>query len=231
MPILNPIYTRRIISGASILFGLWWLWTTTYPQLQCLWSGEREIHYSFTFIIIPIMSIPGILATVFGIRLFQAMSITSLKWVIAPFAIYGALWLSSTFSDIFPDLLQKQTAFSTSLFAASLIMLLAYLAIIRFITPYLGVDKPSFSSLIGRGLLILMAWQIWMLLSSIFGEYSPISAIFREHSPIEEGNIYYIVLWTFINFLVPIIIPYWAYRFAAARLLTEKTDINKSQDK
>ena len=232
---MNPIYTRKIISGASIIFGLWWLWTTTYPACQRLWNGEREIDdYLFILIFIPIISIPGILTTVFGIRLFRETSITSLKWIITTFAILGALYLSSIFLTIFPDLLPEQVALNAFLFVASLIMALAYLAILRFIIPYLGVDRPNPSSLIGKGFLILMAWQLWMLLSSIFREYSPISATLREHSPIEEGNIDSFILWVFLSFLVPILVSYWAYRFVAARLLTVKTeqkDTNKSQDK
>ena len=214
-----------VISTVSIIFGLWWLWITTYPACQRLWNGEREIDdYLFILIFIPIISIPGILTTVFGIRLFREMSITSLKWIITTFAILGALYLSSIFLTIFPDLLPERVALNAFLFVASLIMTLAYLATLWFIIPYLGIDRPNFSSLIGKGVLILMVWLLWMLISRVLDVYSPI----------EESNIYSFALWRILGVLVLIIIVYGACRLAEAQLLIAKikqTDTNKSQDK
>ena len=213
-----------VISTVSIIFGLWWLWTTTYPACQRLRNGEREIDdYLFILIFIPIISIPGILTTVFGIRLFREMSITSLKWIITTFAILGALYLSSIFLTIFPDLLPERVALNAFLFVASLIMTLAYLATLWFIIPYLGIDRSNFSSLIGKGVLILMVWLLWMLISRVLDVYSPI----------EESNIYSFALWRILGVLVLIIIVYGACRLAEAQLLIAKikqTDTNKSQD-
>lgn len=212
---MKPTYIRRAIGGTSVLLGLWWLWMVIYPVLRGLWIGGSRTDYLFSLTIVPMMLIPGILATVFGVRLFRSMSVSSLKWVVGVLVTFGVFWLSSSFSRIFPDLLPERIASSAFLFAGSLIALPAYFAALWYILPCLAADRPKLSSLVGRGVLILMAWQLWLLLSAILDEYTPIEEGYK-HVPKEP--------WGTVGVLVPIIVAYGTYRLAAARLLTKTTE-------
>lgn len=208
---MKPDYTRRLIGGAAALLGLWWVWSLVYPFVRGIFTEDRETSdFVFIFTIVPLMAIPGVLAVVFGVRLFSAMSDSSLKWVVGVFATFGAFWLSSRFSAGFPGLLPERLQQTAFLFMSSLVAIPAYLFVVRLLFRHITKQDKTCTSLLSRGVLILMAWQLWLLLTSIFDEYSPIK---EGSTHIHEGP------WDTLGFLVPIIVAYASYRIFAALLL------------
>lgn len=207
---MNPNYTRRLVGGAAALLGLWWVWSSTFPFVRELWNDDRETGLIFFFLtIVPLMAIPGVLAVIFGVRLFSSMSVSSLKWVVGLFAVFGAFWLSACLSSLFPKLLPESISITAFLFLSSLAAIPAYLFTVRKLLSHLTEQVPSFTSLISRGILALMAWQLWLLLFSVFD----------EHSPIKEGYTHiHEEPWDTLGILVPIIVAYGSYRIFVALL-------------
>jgi hypothetical protein len=62
---------------------------------------------------------------------------------------------------------------SVLLFDSSVVSISAYLFVVRFLLRRFTHEDRKLSSLRSRGVFILMAWQLWLLLSKIFDEYSP----------------------------------------------------------
>lgn len=199
-----------MIGGFSTLLGVLWTGTTIIPMLVRLWSDPIEVvDVFFLFMVIPLMVIPGILAVVFGIRLFLEMKDSSLKWVVGVFAVFLALFLSSRVSDLLPAILPEDLQSSVVLFVVSLVAILAYLHVVRWLFRHLTCEEHSLSSLVSRGVLVLMALQVWFLLSDIFDEYAPV----------QDGYTHVLKApWGILSFIVPITVAYCSYRVLVYRL-------------
>jgi hypothetical protein len=207
-------HTRKLIGGAVAIFGLWWTCEIAYPLIRKLFHNEIKIsNVIFMLTIMPLMISPGILALFFGVRLFRKMSESALKWVVGVvavlLAIFLAFFLSSQLSQNFPSVLPEKLWESTLLFMSSLFAIFAYLFIVRFLLQHLSNESRSAISLLSRGVVILMAWQLWMLLLKFFEEYSPIKDGYT-HVPEEP--------WGILGFVVPIFVAYGSYRIIVAKL-------------
>jgi predicted neutral ceramidase superfamily lipid hydrolase len=207
---MKPEHTRKLLGAFAALFGAWWTWIVVVPSITRIWSdGFKSIDVGFLLTIVPWMAIPGVLSFVFGVRLFREMQESSLKWVIGVFAVFFAIFLSSIASEALPSILPDRLERSAFLFVASLIAFVAYLFALRFLIRHLTHENRHFSSLLGRGALILMAGQVWLVLSEIFEEYSPIKEGYT-HVPEEP--------WGILGLVVPILIAFGLYRTFAQRL-------------
>jgi hypothetical protein len=217
IPLLNvdhdmkPEHTRKLLGGFAALAGVCWILGVAVPPITRIISdGSDASSIPFPLMMVPLMAIPGVLAVVFGVRLFQEMQESSLKWVVGVFSVFFAFFLSSSAEDAFPPVLPGRVEHSAYLLAASLIAVFAYLAVLRLLVRYFTGEDRRFSSFLGRGALALMAWQVWILLSGIFAEYSPS----RGGSAQISGE-----LWSVLSLVVPIAVPFGLYRFFAWRLI------------
>ena len=214
---MNPTHVRRAIGGTSAFLGLCWLCMVIWIALRSLWGGQRNVgNYLFGLTLVPIMAIPAVVAIQYGIHLFQKASVSSLKWTMGLPAAFAALVIFFMHSDAFPRLLPKQLAGTAFLLLGSLLVMPAYFAALRFTLPYIGIDRPKPFSLIGRGPLALIAWEVWLLLSDIFRVYSPVDESHKD-LPEEPG-------WLFLALIVPIVVAYGGYRLAAYLMLTMKLE-------
>ncbi|MCB1203422.1 MAG: hypothetical protein KDN18_04120 [Verrucomicrobiae bacterium] len=214
---MRPEHTRRLLGGFATLLGAWWTWSTIVPPITRIWSdGFESFDVVFLLTIVPLMAIPGILSVVFGVRLFHEMQESSLRWVIGVFAIFFAFFLSSRASEALPSLLPDRLESTAFLLVASLIAVVAYLFAIRLLIRHFTQEDRRFSLLLGRGALILIAWQVWLLLSGIFKEYSPIKEGYT-HVPEEP--------WGILGLVIPIAIAYGLYRTVARRLTKAQQNV------
>ncbi len=172
-------------------------------------EGIDHTGVIFVMTILPLMAIPGMLASFYGIRLFREFTESSLKWVIGAFAIFLAFFLSARVSLMMPLLISERLQSSIVLFITSLISIIAYLFVIRYLLKRFSDKERNLSSLLSRGILILMAWQLWLLLSQVFDEYSPIK---KGYTPIREQP------WDILGLVVPIVVAYGAYCLVAPRI-------------
>lgn len=207
---MNPNYTRRLVGAAAALFGFWWIWFWTLPVVHELWIADNKAGDIFFFLPFHLsMAIPGVLALIFGIRLFITMSVSSLKWIVGLFAVFGTTLFTSQLLVMFPELLPELVSGPFFLFLSSLIAMPVYLLVTKKLIRHLTEQDPSYLSLIGQGYLVLMAWLLWLLLSSVFQDYSP----FRE----EYSNLP-VFPWAILELFVPIVVAYGLYRIFAALL-------------
>lgn len=105
-----------------------------------------------------------------------------------------------------PERLQN----SLLLFASSIFAMMAYLFAVRFLLRHLTQENRSVRSLLSRGGLMLIAWQLWLILSHAFDEYSPI----------EEGSTHLPEPpWDLLGLIVPFIVAYGLYRVFARKII------------
>lgn len=207
---MKPEHMRRLIGGLATLLGFWWTWNSVVSPIRKISSeGFDAGNIVFLLTIVPLMATPGILAVVFGLRLFREMRESTLKWVIGVFAVFFAFFLSSQASDHLPSLLPEGLQRSVFLFVASLVAIVAYLFSVRLLLRHFTNVDHSLRSLFSRGLLTLMALQIWLLLSEVFEEYSPIKEGYT-HVPEEP--------WGILGLLVPFAVAYGLFRVVAPKL-------------
>jgi hypothetical protein len=212
-PTTEHTHVRRAIGGAAVLFGAWITWEIVHPVVRRLilageWQSDRLSSLSF-LLVLPAMLLPGLVLSVSGTRLYRALDVRSLKWVFGAVAVLGAAWLASVPSDLFPGVLPERIETTTYLLLSSLVALAAYIAALCGILRYFQLAIPNTEPLVGRLPLILIALQIWVLLSGIFREYSPIKDGYT-HLPKEP--------WGILGVVVPIFAAYGAYRLASRSL-------------
>jgi hypothetical protein len=206
---MKPELSRRIIGGVAALAGLWWTCVAIYPGVFRLWRDDIDTFgVIFVLATVPLMTIPGILALFYGVRLFREMSESLLKWVVGLGAVFLAFFLSSRLSLLFPTLLPEGLLRATLLFVSSLAVIPVYFLVVRFLIRQLTNGASPASALLSRSVVILMAWQLWLLLLAYFHEYSPKEG----YSRIPEEP------WGLLGVVVPIIVAYGSYRFVSATL-------------
>lgn len=165
--------------------------------------------------VVPLLTVPGILAVVFGVRLFREMRESHLKWAIGPFAVLSAFFISSQLSAVLPNILPERWQKSALLFASSIFSMMAYLFLVRWLLRHLTQENRSLRSLMGRGGLMLIAWQLWVLLSHIFEEYSPIE---EGYTHVPEAP------WDLLGLVVPFVVAYGLYRVFAHKIIDAPQD-------
>ena len=213
---MKPEYTRRLVGGLTVLLGAYWTLALLIPQFARIWSEPLDaLDIVFMLTMVPLIATPGILGVVFGSRLFREMRESSLKWVMGVFAVIFTFFLSSRVSGLFPSLLPEELQRSVFLFVASLVGIVAYVLAVRFLLRHFANEDRSLRSLVSRGVLILMAWQVWLLLSEFFQEYSPIEEGYT-HVPKEP--------WGILSLVVPIAVAYGLYRALASKLANAQQD-------
>jgi hypothetical protein len=213
---MNPEHTRRLIGGVAVLLGLCWTSITVFGSITRIWSADFETgDIVFLLTMVPLMAGPGIIALVFGVRLFRELQESYLKLVSGVFAVFFTFFLLSQTSDLLPALLPEGLQRSVSLFVASSVAIVAYLFAVRLLLRHFTQEDRSLPSLLSRGVLILMAWQVWLLLSEVFQEYSPI----------KEGYAHiYKEPWGILGVVVPIAVAYGLYRVAVSKQVKAQQD-------
>ena len=197
---MKPELTRKLIGAASTLMGLWWIYEMVFPLIGSFWGRDA---------LIPLVASPGVLLIYFGIRLFRKMSESSLKWVLGPFFVFFAFSLAARLAEVFPTLLPGNLLHSTLLFVSSIVVIPVHLLVVRLLLRHLTGQVRSSASLLSRGVVLLMAWQFWLLLS----------AFCMEYFPAKEGTAYALEEpWEIVSLVLPIIVACGLYRGVIAML-------------
>lgn len=88
--------------------------------------------------------------------------------------------------------------------------MMAYVFVVRLLLRHFTQKDRSARSLMSRGGLILIAWQLWLLLSQIFEEYSPIE---EGYTHLPEAP------WDLLRLIVPFLVAYGFYRVFAKKFI------------
>ncbi|MEO8616321.1 MAG: hypothetical protein ABI600_14340 [Luteolibacter sp.] len=208
---MNSTAIRKSIGGVAVLLGLLLFGgLVIFPAIKAISDENEGFSGMFLVITLPLMATPGILLTYFGVSLFRRMSEESLRAVIGTIAVLGVFFISSRLSLAFPGLVPKRIEPPLGVFLGTWVMVPLYLLVMRSLLPALGAECKSMRELLSRGVLNLMAWVLWTLLSSITFECIPINSDY-----------------SFPGMVLSFIVPYFIYRIAAARLLPAKVDRGK----
>ena len=211
----NPVLIRKIFAVSSVLFGVGWSWAAIYPPLRHILARDREAFDCLSIlVVVPFMVIPGALAVGAGIDLYRTINLGALKCALGTFAFLGALSISTALTAAFPNYLAEQNQRMLSLLFGTLVVIPLYVVVVKKLLEMLGQKRPGICELLGRGTLGLVAWQVWLLLSGVF----------REYSPLEDGEKYlHKAPWETLGLLVPIIVAYGGYKFAVRLLPAQAT--------
>jgi len=189
---MNATHIRKPIACVSMLLGVGWLLISIPPIFRIASQGGL---YLFNLTFLPLMAIPGVIAIYYGLRLYREMSESSLKMIIGNVAFIAAVSGSHHLSARFHSSLSVEIQSSLSLFLGSLIATGAYLLITRMLLGILGGVQRSLRDLLRPGVLILLAWLLWNVLSHVLHECLP-------------GD------WYACKLFVPLVLAYGSYMIA-----------------
>jgi hypothetical protein len=161
--------------------------------------------------IIPMMIIPGAMALYSGIGLLKEVTKEGIKGSVGALSIFGAFW-SAVYIDKF---FLPENSNMLSLLLAMAIIIPLYILISKrlFATEQFAVSGRD--EFIGKGILTLIAWMIWLSLSEFVDEYAPIK---EGYTHIKEEP------WDTLGFIGPVIIAWAFYKIASKALTKPKAD-------
>lgn len=218
---MNPTRIRQILGGFSILGGLVWIALGVNPviSVSSSWwhrtpavvSGVDLIGAVGAVLLALLFLIPGYCAVLHGFRLFQEMRISSTRWVVGLLSTGAAFLAGAALSKLpldFPTIFPQRIQSMAFLLGISFLALVFYMVSLRVLFPRLGAPQPKLSSLISRGALVVLAWELWFVLNAVTDEYFGRPKATEPHY----------LLWELLTFMAPIAIAYGAFRLAASRL-------------
>ncbi|MEO5914587.1 MAG: hypothetical protein ABIS50_10170 [Luteolibacter sp.] len=196
---------RKIAAIVLILLSIAWIWGAAAP-IRYFLVGDREVSV-FILAVVPLLILPGALGIFFGIGLYREMSEEAVKGIVGLAAVLGALKISTTLTAVFPRLLPDKVAMPLYLLVGTLIVIPTYVWLVGKLLEMSGHGKPRLSDLLGRGALLLVAWQLFLVLSEVI----------REYAPLMEGEKYlHEEPWDLLGLLIPIAVAYGFYHITAA---------------
>lgn len=201
---MNPNRTRKLIGYTSILLGAAWAVLIVFKPVQSVFlEGRHWLDVTYLLTLLPIL-IPGLLFSIFGFSLSKGFSLRSLKWITGTAVGVGVLLLSSTLAISLPDTVPETEAGFILIFLCTLAALPLYIYVVRTVCRLLEEEVPSRMAFVSRGVVLLLCWQLWILLFSVFSNLVP------EEDPILRA----------LSVIAPMGIAYAVFRFANWKLRT-----------
>ena len=207
---INPTVTRKILGGASCAIGVWATYWVLSSAVRKFWREGFEMEDVLLLPVFAAAAIPGVLAIVSGIRLFQSMHEESLRWVMRIFAVISAIILYSLCSMcVSPLMIAMDLRIASCLFLSCLAVIPLHVLTLRFLLRHLTGTSPPTPFLVSRGLVMLTAWMLYRFLSAVRDELGPFEEV-PPHLPKEP--------WLMLGTFAPMIIAYTFYRIVIGRL-------------
>ncbi|MHA3774765.1 hypothetical protein ACXR0O_24855 [Verrucomicrobiota bacterium sgz303538] len=201
-----------LLGAAAMLFGGWWIWgMLVQPLVKSLTEEKEPLDYLFLFIMMPVLSLPGIFFAYFGFRLTRETTPRNFKGTVAGFAVFAVFWLSAQLKQLSPVQVHEKIETDLFTFVSTLVVIPLYALLTVWLMRKEGIKVNGAKSLIGRGTVLIVALQIWQLGSGLFDAYAPIK---QGYTHIHEEP------WEFLGFVVPIATAYLFCKFANRMLET-----------
>ncbi|MFA6101482.1 MAG: hypothetical protein WCV67_01450 [Victivallaceae bacterium] len=204
---LNTIFgICSLLIGGGLFLAL-----AILPLLRFLMMGKESMDYFLPIITLPV-NIPGCLAVYFGFRLIKEKNKRNIKGSVGALAVMAVLLLSVLFASIMPNSigdLDVKHGFMLSLLLATITVIPVYILISRFLMIREGLTPKPKGEFVGKGIILIISWQIWLAGAQIAKTYEP-----KER----WGIIFALCLF------VPIIIAYTFYKVSMRLLREDKTE-------
>jgi len=173
------------------------------PIFRFFFREEKNIgDYVFTFAILPMMAIPAVMAANYGFRLLKEKSKKNIKGTIGAFAIFGTIffgpWISSYFGG------PEGSAGQISLLFGALCVIPCYV----FVSNQLILGEgliPTKGEFIGRKIVVLLTFQVWVVFSMLIDEFAPVKQGFTH---VKETP------WNFVGFIGSFLFAWIFYKLA-----------------
>ena len=195
-----------MLIGGGLFFAL-----AILPLLRFLMMGKESMDYFLPIITLPV-NIPGCLAVYFGFRLIKEKNKRNIKGSVGALAVMAVLLLSVLFASIMPNSIGDRDVkhgFMLSLLLATIAVIPVYILISRFLMIRERLILKPKGEFVGKGIISIIAWQIWLAGSEIA----------RIYEPKEPWGIIFALC-----VLGPIIIAYTFYKVSMRLLREDKAE-------
>jgi len=210
----------------ALLCGVVWLWSVLVVPIIRHWSEDPATRsYGFLFIILPMMSLPGILAVYFGVRLLNQSNEKNIRGAVGILMVLLTLRLSPLIQALFPRGADEESVRGVSFLVGTVIAVMLYLVLAKWVLRVTGFPVAGIREVISRVPLLLIAWQIWSVGSRLFAVYSPKKEGHKYVLPNEP--------WGLAGFLVPILAAWLFYKLSIKAFGIKKAEarpLNKVDD-
>lgn len=198
---MKKITISSSIGIAAIAVGIWWLYSSLQPFYGFFGKEKDTFGYVFLLTLLPFMAFPGAFMTFFGFRLTKENTGTNIKGVVGSFAIMGVFWISSVILMVVGE---SKVADGLSMLIATLVMIPAYVVVSKYCMKKAG-HNPVRGEFVGKGIVAIIAWQIWLVSSGIA----------REITPVKDGYTHVPEFpWGLVGLAAPILIAVVFYKIA-----------------
>lgn len=204
--------TSAALAFVAIGYGGWWTYAVLIrPVFRFLTEEKEASDYPWMLVFPPILSIPGLMALVFGIALIRRPDKGNIKGTAGGLAILGAIWLAASSKPLYPESVEG----SLSFLAASLLAIPAYAFVSKYVMTRESLTPKPRGEFIGKGIILLIALQIWSVGRDAIDAYAPV----REgYSHIKKEP------WDAIGIFGPILTAWLFYSISVRILGTDIRD-------
>jgi hypothetical protein len=204
--------TSTALALVAIGYGSWWTYAALIrPVFRFLTEEKDASDYIWVLVFPPIMSIPGLMALFFGIALIRKPDKGNIKGTAGALAILGAIWLAASSRALSPESIEGSLPFLT----ASLLAIPAYAFVSKYVMTRESLTPEPRGEFIGKGIILLVALQIWSVGSDAIDAYAPVK---EGYSHIKEEP------WDTLAIIGPILIAWLFYSISVRILGTDIRD-------
>lgn len=214
----SEIRNRKIVAIISMILGAGLLALMVLPPVANAVHEPPGLGAAiFIVVMLPLLSIPGILCLWFGYQLFQRRTEESLRLIVGTttFLLIGGIgfsiaeWLEPLFSNPGWE--------GSGLLLLAIATAIIYPLAISRLLPVIGGERKSPRIFISKGMLTLVAFLVFFSLSTFLQAYVSLWAD-RDFTglPLLDGMIQLVIAFS------PMIIPYVGYRLAVQYFFGEE---------
>jgi len=216
------IRNRKIVAVVSMFLGVGWLAMVVLPPIAKTIEKTPALGDAlfliFLIVMVPLMSIPGILCLWFGYRLFQRRTEDSLRWILGTGVFILTVSIYARVGEIFFGQFFETIWDTPGMLSVALIVAVAYPLLISRLLPAIGGDQKSPRNFVGKGLLTLIAWLVFFALSPAPHSYlRDLKSMEFIGLPILDAILQLLIV------LSPFLIPYLGYKLAVRYFVEKET--------
>jgi hypothetical protein len=197
----------------ALLIGCCWLLEIVIlPLLRSGIFVEKNdlMNYLLLLIVGPLMVLPGGLAVYFGLRLAKEKNKKNIKGCVGSLAFLGVFWLSAFLEPALPKHIGRMLSWLITTAA----VIPVYIFASRFLMIQAGLVPELKGEMVGRGILLIISFQIWLVGSEICDAYAPIK---KGYSHIKEEP------WEAVSVIGPILLAWIFYKVAMRLVKKDKS--------
>jgi len=215
MKIGNP---SRIIATLAILCGCWWTFAAFVAPIWRMFTEEVEwSDWLFAVTILPMMAIPGALAVFYGTRLLKVKSKENIKRSVGALSLLSVFLLAGGIRSLLPDEYEGMLPVPI----ATLLVIPIYVALSKYAIQASIQEAIRYKDLIGKGILLILSFQIYFVLNEII----------RKYAPTKEGYVYVKEApWELLGFAGPLLVAWAFYKIASKFIKKNDAEHGASSD-